>query len=59
MEIVERVLRRKIRSIVNVHAIQFDFVPGTRDVLFVVRRMQKYRDIKLCKCFMYIKKVFD
>ena len=49
MKIVERVLERRIRELVNVDSMQFGFMLGreTTDALFVVRRMQeKYRDKK-------------
>ena len=42
-KIVERVLERRIRELVNIDAMQFGFMPGrgTTDALFVVRRMQE------------------
>ena len=57
MKIVERVLERRIRELVNIDSMQFGFMParGTTDALFVVRRMQKeYRDEKkkLYMCFV-------
>ena len=41
MNIVERVLEKKIRELVNIDSIQFGFMHGrgTPDALFVVRRM--------------------
>ena len=64
MKIVERVLERRIRELVNIDSMQFSFMPGrgTTDALFVVRRMQeKYRDKKkkLFMCFVDIEKAFD
>ena len=64
MKIVERVLERRIRELVNIDSMQFGFMPrrGTTDALLVVRRMQeKYRDKKkkLYMCFMDIDKAFD
>ena len=64
MKIVERVLVRRIRELVNIDSMQFGFMPGrgTTDALFVVRRMQeKYRDKKekLYMCFVNIEKAFD
>ena len=43
MKVVERVLERRIRELVNIDAMQFDFIPGrgTIDALFVARRMQE------------------
>ena len=49
MKIVERVLDRRIRELINIDSMQLGFMPGreTTDVLFVVRRMQEeYRDKK-------------
>ena len=64
MKIVEKVLERRIRELVNVDSMQFGFMPerGTTDALFVVRRIQdKYRDKKkkLYMCFVDIEKAFD
>ena len=64
MKIVERVLDRIIRELVNSDSMQFGFMPGrgTTDALFVVRRMQEeYRDKKkkLYMCFFDIEKAFD
>ena len=57
MKIIKRVLEKRIRALMVVDDMQFDFKPGrgTTDVLFVVRRMQKeYRekDKKLYICFV-------
>ena len=49
MKIIERVLERRIRELVNINSMQLGFMPGrgTTDALFVVRRMQEeYRDKK-------------
>ena len=49
MKIAERVLKKKIRELVIIDAIQFGFMHarGTTDTLFVVRRMQEeYREKK-------------
>ena len=59
MKIVERVLERRIRELVNIDSMQFGFMPerGRSDALFVVRRMQEeYRDKKkkLYMCFVNI-----
>ena len=62
-KIVERVLERRIRELVNIDSMQFGFMPGrgTTDALFVVQRMQEeYRDKKekLYICFVDIEKAF-
>ena len=46
-KIVERVLERRIRELVNIDSMQFGFMPGRgiTDALFVTRRMQEeYRN---------------
>ena len=63
-KIFERVLKRRIRELINIDSMLFSFMTGreTTDALFVVRRMQEeYRDKKkkLCMCFVDIEKVFD
>jgi len=57
MKIVERVLERRIRLVVNLDKMQCGFMPekGTTDALFVVRRMQEeYKDKEknLYMCFV-------
>ena len=64
MKVVERVLERRIRTLVNLDEIQFGFMPGkgTTDALFVLRKMQEeYRDKgkKLYMCFVDLEKEFD
>ena len=64
MKIVERVLERRIRELVNIDSMQFGSMPGrgTTDVLFVVRRMEEeYRNKKkkLYLHFVDIEKAFD
>ena len=63
MKIVERVLERQIRTLVNLNEMQFGFMPGkgTVDAIFIVRRMQeKYqKKDKLCMCFVDMEKAFD
>ena len=41
MKIVERVLEKQIRTLVNLNEMQFGFMPGkgTVDAIFIVRRM--------------------
>ena len=43
MKIVERVLERRIRTLVNLNKMQFGFMPGksTMDAILIVRRMQE------------------
>ena len=63
MKIVERVLQRKIRTLVNLNEMQFEFMPGkgTVDAIFIVRRMQEeyQKKDKLCMCFVDMEKAFD
>ena len=62
MEIVERVLERRIGTLINLNNMQFGFMPGkeTVDAIFIVRRMQEEcqkKDKKLYMCFADIKKL--
>ena len=64
MRIVERVLERRIRTLVNLNEMQFGFMPGkeTVDAIFIVRRMQEEyqkKDKKLYMCFVDMEKAFD
>ena len=64
MKIVERVLERRIRTLVNLNEIQFGFMPGKRtvDAIFIVRRMQEEyqkKDKKLYMCFVDMEKALD
>ena len=64
MKIVERVLEKWIRALVNLNEMQFGFMPGkgTTDALFILRRMQEeYREKgeKLYMCFVDSEKAFD
>ena len=64
MKIVERVLEKRIRALVEMDYMQFGFMPGreTTYALFTVRRMQEvYRekDKKLYMCFMDLESTFD
>ena len=64
MKIVERVLEKRIRKLVNLDEMQFGFMPGkgTTDALFILRRLQEeYRDKekKLYMCFVDLEKAFD
>ena len=62
MKIVERVLERRIRTLVNLNEMQFGFMPGTVDAIFIVRRMQEEyqkKDKKLHMYFVDMEKAFD
>ena len=64
MKIVERVLDRRIQTLVNLNEMQFGFMPGKRtvDAIFIVRRMKEEyqkKDKKLYMCFVDMKKTFD
>ena len=64
MKIVERVLERRIRTLVNLNEMQFGFMPGKRtvDAIFIVRRMQEEyqkKDKKLYMCFVDMEKALD
>ena len=54
MKMVERVLEKKILSLVNMNKMQFRFMPGrgTKDVLFILRRMQEEYQDKGKKLYM-------
>ena len=63
MKIVERVLEKRMRALVEVDDMQFGFMSGrgTTDALFIVRRMQEeYREKnkKLDMCFVNLEKAF-
>ena len=64
MKIVERVLERRIQTLVNLNEMQFGFMPGkgTVDVIFILRRMQEEyqkKNKKLYMCFVDMEKAFD
>ena len=64
VKIVERVLERRIRELVNIYSMWFGFMSGrgTTDALFVVRRMQenhRNKKKKLYMGFVDIEKAFD
>ena len=63
MKIVERVLKRRIQTLVNLNEMQFGFIPGkgTVDAIFIVRMQEKYqkKDKKLYMCFVGMEKAFD
>ena len=64
MKIVEKILERRIRTLVSLNKMQFGFMPekGTVDTIFIVRRMlEEYqkKDKKLYTCFVDMEKAFD
>ena len=64
MKIVERVLERRIRTLVNLNEMQIGFMPGkgTVDAICSVRRMQEEyqkKDKNLCISFADREKAFD
>ena len=64
MKIVERVLERRIQTLVNLNEMQFGFMPGngTVDAIFIVRRMQEEyqkKGKKLYMCFVDMEKAVD
>ena len=64
MKIIERVLERRIRALVDFDEAQFDFMPGkgTIDSLFFVRRLQeehRAKDKRMYMCFVDLEKAFD
>ena len=64
MKIVERVLERRIRTLINLNKTQFEFMPGkgTMNAIFIVRRMQEEyqkKDKKLYMCLVDMEKAFD
>ena len=58
MKIIERVLERRIRAIVDFDKAQFGFMPGkgTIDALFLIRRLQENieQKTKECTCVLLI-----
>ena len=62
MKIVERVLERRIRTLFNLNEMQFGFMPGKVEAIFIVRRMQKEyqkKNKKLYICFVDMEKGFN
>ena len=63
VKIVERVLERRIRTLVNLNEMQFGFMPGieTVDAIFIVRMQEEYqkKNEKLCMCFVDMEKAFN
>ena len=64
MKIVEKVLEKRMRCMVQVDKMQFGFMPakGTIDAVFILRRLlEEYLDKekKLYMCFVDLGKAFD
>ena len=64
MKIIERVLERKIRELVDFDEAQFVFMPGkeTTDALFLAQRLQEEhgaKDKRICTCVIDLEKAFD
>ena len=64
LKIVERILKRRIRTLINSNKMQFGFMPekGTVDATFIVRRIQEeYRkkDKRLYMYFVDMEKAVD
>ena len=64
MKIIERVLERRIRAIVDFDEAQFGFMPGkgTSNAIFLVRRLQeehRAKDKRMYMCFVDLEKTFD
>ena len=64
MKIIERMLERKIRALVDFNEAQFGFMSGkgTTDALFLVRRLQeehRAKDKRMYMCFVDLEKAFD
>ena len=64
MKIVERVLERQIRTLINLNKLQFGFMSGKGivDAIFIVKKKQEEyqkKDTKLYMCFVDMEKAFD
>ena len=63
MKIVERVLERRIRTLVNLNEMQFGFMPGkgTVDAIYIhgEKNADQKKDKKLYMCFVDMAKAFD
>ena len=58
---LERVVERRLRTLINVNKMHFEFMPrkGTVDAIFIGRRMQEEYQKKLYLCFVDMEKAFD
>ena len=54
-KIVERILKRRLRTLVNLNEMQFGFMPGkgTVDAIFMVRKMQEEYQKKVKKLYVF------
>ena len=64
MKIVERVLERQVRTLVNLNEMQFEFKPGkgTVDAIFIERKIKEEyqkKNKKLYLCFVDMENAFD
>ena len=64
LKIIEKVLQRRIRALVDFYEAQFGFMPGkgTTDALFLVQRLQEEHRAKykrMYMCFVELEKAFD
>ena len=64
MRIVERVLERRIQTLIKLNKMQFRFMPGKRemDAIFIVRRTQEEyqkKNKRLYMCFVNMEKAVD
>ena len=64
MKIVERMLERQVRTLINLNTMHFRFMPGkeTVNTVFVERRIQKEYQIKkqvLYVCLVDMERVFN
>ena len=64
LKVFERVIVSKLRKIVNIHEMQFGFMPGksTVDAIFITRQVQEKfleGNRKLYWCFVDLEKAFD
>ena len=64
MNIVEKVLEKRLRHVVKVNEMQFGFMPGkgTIDAVFILRRLQEEyleKEKRLYMCFVELEKAFD
>ena len=64
LKLLERVIESKLRTLVDIHEMQFGFMPGksTVDAIFIIRQVQEKfleGNRKLYWCFVDLEKAFD
>ena len=64
MNVLERVLEKRIRCQVSIDNVQVSFMPGkgTTDAIFIMRQVQEKHQAKkkkMCYAFMELEKAFD